>query len=184
MAKLRSIILVLVLVFLPGSGLSDQADPRLPALFDNLKSAANANEAVLIEQQIWEIWHTAPNEQLQRLMREGMDAMNHSDLAQARSIFDEMIKQAPDYAEGWNKRATVNYLMFDLPASLADIVETLKREPRHFGAIAGRGLVHIRGNQLAEAAEAFEEVLTISPQNPGSRSNLNAIRDALGQRDI
>lgn len=184
MAKLRSLLIVFVLVLLPVKSFADQTDPRLPDLFDELKSAADAGEAAVVEQQIWEIWHTAPNEELQQLMREGMDAMNHSDLAQARSIFDEMIELAPDYAEGWNKRATVNYLMQDLPASLADIAETLRREPRHFGAIAGRGLVHIQSDQLAEAAEAFEDVLVISPQNPGSQANLDAIREALGQRDI
>ncbi|WP_306262176.1 tetratricopeptide repeat protein [Pararhizobium sp. IMCC21322] len=181
---LRSLFLIIFLTLLPGNSFADQADPRLPDLFDELKSAADAGEAAVVEQQIWEIWHTAPNEELQQLMRQGMDAMNNSDLAQARSVFDEMIKLAPDYAEGWNKRATVHYLMQNLPASLADIAETLKREPRHFGAIAGRGLVHIRGNQLAKAAEAFEDVLTISPQNPGSQSNLDAIREALGQKDI
>ncbi len=184
MLVLRSLFLIIFLTLLPGNSFADQADPRLPDLFDELKSAADAGEAAVVEQQIWEIWHTAPNEELQQLMRQGMDAMNNSDLAQARSVFDEMIKLAPDYAEGWNKRATVHYLMQNLPASLADIAETLKREPRHFGAIAGRGLVHIRGNQLAKAAEAFEDVLTISPQNPGSQSNLDAIREALGQKDI
>lgn len=184
MVKLRSLLMVFVLVLLPSNSFSDQTDPRLPGLFDELKSAVDAGKAAVVEQQIWEIWHTAPNEELQQLMRQGMDAMNQSDLAQARSIFDEMIELAPDYAEGWNKRATVHYLMLNLPASLADIAETLKREPRHFGAIAGRGLAHIRSNQLAEAAEAFEDVLTISPQNPGSQSNLDAIREALGQQDI
>lgn len=184
MAVLRTLFLIFACAYLPGAGFADQDDTRLPALFDQLKSAANTDEATIIERQIWEIWHTAPNTDLQQMLRDGMNAMNHSDFAHARSIFDKMIEIAPAYAEAWNKRATVNYLMRDLPASLSDIAETLKREPRHFGAIAGRGLVHIQGQRLAQAAEAFEEVLTISPQNFGSRSNLDSIREALGQRDI
>lgn len=184
MAQLRTLLVIFVLAIFPANSFADQSDPRLPNLFNELQSVANAREAALVEQQIWEIWHTAPSTELQQLMRDGMSAMNYSNLEQALSIFDEMVELEPDYAEGWNKRATVHYLMQNLPASLADIDETLKREPRHFGAIAGRGLVHIQGNELAEAAEAFEEVLIISPQNPGSQSNLDAIREALGQRDI
>lgn len=172
------------MVLLPVGGSADQTDPRLPGLFDELQNAASANQAALIEQRIWDIWHTAPDAELQELMLAGRQAMNQADLLQALDIFDNMIELAPDYAEGWNKRATVNYLLRRLPESLSDIAETLKREPRHFGALAGRGLVHIQGNNLREAARAYEEVLKISPQNPGARSNLEAIRDALGERDI
>tara|TARA_R110002167_G_scaffold145082_2_gene335968 strand:+ start:723 stop:1277 length:555 start_codon:yes stop_codon:yes gene_type:complete len=184
MVLARSLFLLIFIALLPAGGSADQSDARLAGLFDTLQQAATANQAALIEQQIWDIWQTAPSAELQALMQTGMGAMNRADLLQALDIFDNMIAIAPDYAEGWNKRATVNYLLRRLPASLADIAETLSREPRHFGAIAGRGLVHIQGSRLREAARAYEEVLKISPQNSGARSNLDAIRDALGERDI
>nr|WP_306265693.1 hypothetical protein [Pararhizobium sp. IMCC3301] len=184
MALARSLLLLIFMALLPAGGSADQSDLRLPGLFDELQQAATAKQAALIEQQIWDIWQTAPSSELQGLMQAGMQAMNRADLLLALNIFDQMIALAPDYAEGWNKRATVYYLLRNWPESLADIAETLKREPRHFGAIAGRGLVHIQGNRLREAARAYEQVLKISPQNPGSRSHLDAIRDALGERDI
>lgn len=166
------------------TALADQDDPRLPNLFDALQTASDPIEAALLEQQIWQIWHTAPNKDLQTMLERGMRAMNEADFGYALDIFDQMIEKAPNYAEGWNKRATVNYILNEFEASLADIAETLKREPRHFGALSGRGLVHTRGEMLDDAIIAFEEALQVSPQNAGTRAQLERLKELLGQREI
>lgn len=80
------------MVLLPVGGSADQTDPRLPGLFDELQNAASANQAALIEQRIWDIWHTAPDAELQELMLAGRQAMNQADLLQALDIFDNMIE--------------------------------------------------------------------------------------------
>lgn len=184
MVSFRNTFLALILFVLPASVLADQDDPRLGDLFSLLENADNPGEAAFVEQKIWTIWHTAPNAELQGLLESGMEAMNRADFGHALDLFDQITEKAPDYAEGWNKRATVNYLLNNFKESLTDIAETLKREPRHFGALSGKGLVHIRDDDLDDALVAFEQALRVSPQNPGTRAHLEALKKLLGQRDI
>jgi len=167
-----------------GAVLADQTDPRLAPLFDQLKVAAGPVEEQRIELEIWGIWGETPDPGVGALMRAGTTALNTGDYAAALAAFDQVVALAPDYAEGWNKRATVNYLLDNLDASLADIAMTLKLEPRHFGALAGRGLVYAKMHDLPRALAAFEEALAVSPQMTGPRVNAEAIRQALGQRGI
>lgn len=184
MVIFRNALLALILIISPVAAAADQDDPRLKELFGFLENASNPGEAAFVEQKIWSIWHTAPSEELQNLLESGMEAMNRADFGHALDLFEQITKQAPDYAEGWNKRATVNYLLNNFQASLSDIAETLKREPRHFGALSGKGLVHIREDKLGDALVAFEKALQVSPQNPGTRAHLKALKKLLGQRDI
>lgn len=184
MVILRNAFLALILAILPTTALADQDDPRLGGLFNLLENASNPAEAASVEQQIWTIWHTAPDAELQALLENGMAAMNRADFGHALELFDKITEKAPEYAEGWNKRATVNYLLNNFNDSLSDIAETLKHEPRHFGALSGKGLVHIRSDNLDDALVAFEEALRVSPQNPGTRAHLKALKKLLGQRDI
>jgi tetratricopeptide (TPR) repeat protein len=105
----------------------------------------------------------------------------------SRSTIDrisEVVARAPAFAEGWNKRATVHYLLNNLQQSLEDIAVTLKWEPRHFGALSGRGLVFIKLRDLEQAVSVFEEVLQVDPQMTSARANIDAIRKMLGQREI
>ena len=91
-----------------------------------------------------------------------------------------MIDSTPDFAEGWNKRATLHYLLGDNDSSVADIRETLIREPRHFGAISGLGLIFMRQNNFEAALHAFEQVLIISPGSASAKSNVEYIRNESG----
>lgn len=184
MVSFKNFLLALILIVLPSAALADQDDPRLGELFTSLENANNAAEAASLEKEIWAIWHTAPNAELQDLLESGMAAMNRADFGHALDLFEQMTEIAPDYAEGWNKRATVQYLLNNFQESLADIVETLKREPRHFGALSGKGLVHIRSNNLDAALDAFEDALRVSPQNIGTQTHLKTLKKLLGQRDI
>ncbi|MEP0519711.1 MAG: tetratricopeptide repeat protein [Hyphomicrobiales bacterium] len=173
-----------MLLVSPATALADQNDPRLGELFRSLENAGDPGEAASLEQEIWNIWHTAPNEELQGLLESGMAAMNRADFGHALDLFEQMTEIAPEYAEGWNKRATVHYILNNFKESLADIAETLKREPRHFGALSGKGLVHIRDDNFDAALLAFEEALRVSPQNRGTNAHLKALKKILGQRDI
>lgn len=176
--------LVVLLATAGGPVLADQTDPRLAPLFDQLKSASGPVEEQAIEDQIWEIWLEADDPAVQALMDEGVEEMNAGDYPAALEAFDQVVMMAPDFAEGWNKRATVLYLLGDLRASLDDIVATLALEPHHFGALSGRGMIYVKQRELEQALVAFEAVLDISPQKMGPRVNAEAIRRALGQRGI
>ena len=119
---------------------ADQDDPRLDDLFAALKSADSVENALAIEGQIWRIWLEFPEEgDAKYLMRDGTEAMSDGRFADALEAFDKVTRLAPDYAEGWNKRATVLYLLGDHQRSVEDIQRTLALEDRHFGALAGLG---------------------------------------------
>ena len=184
MTIFRTFCLLVGLVGFAGTGFADQTDPRLDALFGRLKTAAGLPESVSIEKEIWAIWLDAPDEATQSLLDSGIDAMGSGDLGGALKAFNGVVALAPAFAEGWNKRATVHYLLNNLQQSLEDIAATLKLEPRHFGALSGRGLVFIKLRDLERALSAFEEVLQVGPQMTGARANIDAIRKLLGQRDI
>jgi tetratricopeptide (TPR) repeat protein len=98
--------------------------------------------------------------------------------------FNAIIAQRPDFAEGWNKRATLYYLMGNYEQSLADIDHTLELEPRHIGALSGLGLVNIRMEREEAAADAFERVLNIDPQSVSAKNNLAIIHDMLKRKQI
>jgi tetratricopeptide (TPR) repeat protein len=114
--------------------------------------------------KIWNIWSTHPTrEQLTHSLAKGSNLMSKGKLVSAYKIFSAIIESEPDWAEGWNKRATVLYLMGRYNDSLNDINETLKRESRHFGALSGQGLVHIKLKNYEKAIESYEAVQKIYP---------------------
>src|SRR5690606_683806 len=118
------------------------------------------------------------------LMRDGIAAMTRGDYTHALAKFDQMVIIAPGFAEGWNKRATVHYLLGNDARSLADIAKALALEPRHFGALAGRGLVYVRLKDERRALEAFEEALAIHPNLASAAANAEQLRKILRDREI
>lgn len=159
---------------------SDQSDPALPALYDQLEQAVDASQAIEIESKIWQIWLQAPEGGATELLNKTVSAMQEQDLREALILSTQLVESYPDYSEGWNKRATLFYLMGNYDKSVNDIYETLKREPRHFGAIAGLGLIFQRRGDLEGALAAFEQVLAISPQSINALRNAEQIRQELG----
>jgi tetratricopeptide (TPR) repeat protein len=105
-----------------------------------------------------------------------MNAGYHGD---ALRVFTAVIDQQPAYAEAWNRRATLHYLMGNFAESVSDIDQTLKLEPRHFGALSGLGLVYLQQNNLLKAREAFESLLSIHPNSQAARQNLESVLEAL-----
>ena len=180
----RTAIVLLLLCGLSVPAVADQDDPRLDRLFEQLYHAPDPLAAHAVEQAIWEIWLTSDNDVINALMTEGVAAMQRRDYPTALRSFDSMVELAPDFAEGWNKRATLYYLMGAYQNSLDDIIRTLELEPRHFGALSGRGMILHDLGRNEEALTAFEAALDLNPQMPGARLNVEALRKLLRDRAI
>ena len=163
---------------------ADQSDPRLPALFDRLQQAERVDVARVTEMMIWKIWGESGAADLDAQLAEGETAMAAGNFKLARARLDAVIAARPDFAEAWNRRATLNYLAGDYLASLADIEKVLELEPRHFGALSGLGLVNLALEREAAALDAFQRVLSLYPANVSARQNLEAIEQKLRENEI
>jgi tetratricopeptide (TPR) repeat protein len=163
---------------------ADQKDPRLNDLFQRLKKASGTLEGRALEQEIWTIWMTSDNNEVNKLMIEGVGAMQKDDYQTALADFTRMIQIAPDFAEGWNKRATVLYLVRDFEGSRADVDKTLALEPRHFGALSGLGLIDVELDRDEEAIAAWEKALDLNPNMPAIRAKLDEARERLKDKQI
>ena len=143
---------------------SKDRDVKLNQLFEQLKKSNNYSIAFEIEIKIWNIWSTHPtHDNLTQSLEEGSGLMSRGELEAAYRIFSTIIESAPDWAEGWNKRATILYLMGRYQDSLKDIDEVLKRESRHFGALSGQGLVQTKLKNYEKAIQSYQTVQKIYP---------------------
>jgi len=168
-----------------GAGVNaDQDDPRLEELFEKLQRATDLVEAAPTEELIWQIWIEHADSGIASQMRTGIAQMSVNDLPAALATFDRLVATAPDFAEAWNKRATIHYLMGNYAASEADIVKTLQLEPFHFGALSGRGLVLLSQGKYLEARNAFTRALEVHPNMPSVRANIDEINRYLDSRTI
>jgi tetratricopeptide (TPR) repeat protein len=158
---------------------ADQDDARLDGLFQRLQHTPNAAEAQVVEQQIWQVWLESDDAAINQLMQQGIFAMNEQDYPTALQTFTRMVDQAPEFAEGWNKRATVYYLMGNWRASVRDIQRTLALEPRHFGALFGLGLIYQELDQPEAALRSFEATLVLNPHSEGTRQMIERLRQQL-----
>ena len=163
----------------PSTTAADQTDGRLDSLFGNLLITADLPTIRAAENQIWEIWLQHENSDVEQIMQMGIQRMNYQRYSEAMLIFNQVITSYPDYAEAWNKRATLQYLIGNLDNSIADIEKTLELEPRHFGALSGLGLVYIQRNELNKAKKAFEDLIKIHPNSPSARQNLDLVNEKL-----
>lgn len=161
-----------------------QNDPRLGPLFEQLLDAASPEDAQPVEQAIWQVWLLSGNGAVDAQMLRGLQAMGTGDNAAALAAFDAAIAAQPDFAEAWNKRATVNYMMGRLDASVIDIQKTLELEPRHFGALSGLGLINLALGRDREALKAFEAALKIHPHLPGADGHIRELRDKIRGKGI
>ena len=132
---------------------------------------------------LWDMWSRSGNGEVDRLFRDGVAAMEARDFSRAESLFAQIIEIAPDFAEGWNKRATVRYLAEDYAGAIADCEETIRRKPRHFGALSGQGLCHVALGQMREAADLFRRCLEVYPHLTAARQNLTATLGEVVQRN-
>lgn len=170
-----------VFLLLTGSLFADQNDEQLPGLFADLKAASSASDAQRLESSIWLSWLATDDERSAQLLQRIVQAMEVRDMDEALLASDELVEHAPEFAEGWNKRATIYYLIGDYNASVRDIQRTLQLEPRHFGAISGLGLIFLQKGDLNAALESFESVLEISPQSLNAQRSAARVRAQISE---
>ena len=145
------------------SALSAQAQDTFEDLLDALAASQSRAEADQFSNQIWELWLTAPDETAQAVLDAAMVRRQSYDYLGAIAQLDKLIEAYPEYAEGWNQRATIYFLRGEYEKSLADVAETLAREPRHFGALAGKSLILFNQGKQALAKIAILEALRYHP---------------------
>ena len=167
----------------PGSGRADQNDVRLEPLFERLQITSDPADAAALQQQIWQIWLEFGDPSVSQMMSRGVTAMARGEHEIALDMFDRVVKRAPGFAEAWNKRATLLYLMGRFEESVLDIRHTLELEPRHFGALSGLGLIYDALQKPAAAIRSFEAALKINPHLNGTRERIVDLRKKLKGRE-
>ena len=176
---LPSAVVVLLAICMPGPVLGDQTDSRLDALFATLQSSED--EAVLQETEaaIWEIWYDSGEQAVDEKMEQAAELMLSGNLPAAERIYSEVIEMLPEFSEGWNRRATVRFYQSDFAGSLDDIEETLRLEPRHFGAIWGLGMIFGQQGDYERAILAFERLLEIKPNAADARPRIEMLKQQM-----
>lgn len=147
---------------------------KLDGLFDRLKTA-DAQASGNIEHEIWIEWSKSGSAAMDLLLERGRAAMGAGDMALAVEHFTALIDHAPDFAEGWNARATAYYQMGQIGPSMADIGKTLQLNPRHFGALAGFAMILEELDRKAQALEVWRAVQSIHPHASGVSDALDRL---------
>jgi len=153
-----------------------------PTTEDEALAALKGDDAELAataEALLWRTWCRSGDAEADRILRAGVEAMQRRSLQEAEALFTRVIELAPDFAEGWNKRATVRFMLKSFTASITDCQETVARNPHHFGAASGQGLCHLCRGEFREAAVCFRRALEIHPHLNAVRYNL-ALAEAEG----
>lgn len=172
---MKLFVFIAFILLFPVVARADHASANLDDLFQKLQTAADSESARVIEQSIWDYWLDSERPMITARMEVGIYFMRQGNWQMAHQVFSDVIKRAPNYAEGWNKRATVEYIMGDLQPSVVDIQKTLELEPRHFGALSGLGLIYIALGKPQTALKVFSKVLEIYPQNTGVQEKIKSL---------
>jgi tetratricopeptide (TPR) repeat protein len=141
----------------------DDRTRNLDFLFGALKAAPDADSAKQVEARIWALWTASGSDTANLLMTRAKTAIEASDLDLAIELLNSVVKLKPDYVEAWNRRATLHYMRKDFGASLDDIRQVLSREPRHFGAMSGLGMILQEFGDEKRALEVFRRALEVHP---------------------
>jgi tetratricopeptide (TPR) repeat protein len=150
-----------------------------------LAAALRDSDAIVrenAERSMWQVWSRSGDPVIDRLFATGLEQMNARQVEQAVETFSEIIRRQPEFAEGWNKRATVYYLLHEYQKSLADCDEVMKRNPYHFGALSGYGMIYMQLDQPAIALEYFERALRVNPNLESTRQTIEMLKTLLIQR--
>jgi tetratricopeptide (TPR) repeat protein len=144
-------------------------------LFGALKVAPDETSAKAVEDRIWAVWFSAGNETTNLLMSRAKKAADDKDYDLAIRLLDSIIEIKPDFTEAWNRRATVYFLQRDYTNSLADIAKVLTREPRHFGALSGLGLIMQEIGDEKLALDAYRKALDVYPRLKGMEEKVKTL---------
>ena len=144
-----------------------------PALLTALRDEDEMVRA-LAERSLWQVWSRSGDAQIDALFQQGVDQMQRGDAEVAIQTFTTIIQKKPEFAEGWNKRATIYYLVGEYEKSLQDCDEVIRRNPSHFGALAGYGQIYVQLQKPERALDYFERALQVNP-------NLRSVEAAVGE---
>jgi tetratricopeptide (TPR) repeat protein len=160
----------------------EMREETLDRLFASLHKASDEQAAKATEEKIWELWSRSDSPTAEVLLGQAVVAMGDSENAASLEILDRVIAAYPSYAEAWNKRATLQFMLGNYDASLRDIDKVLDLEPRHFGALAGRGMIYQRQEKWGPALDAFREALKMNPNMLGVKNAIQELEKR--ERDI
>jgi tetratricopeptide (TPR) repeat protein len=158
---LLALLLALALV-LPAAA-DDASDKALDSLFIQLHDARDAATASALSNQIWAIWTTPTDPTLAGRMSDVMEARMTRDIQTTIKLLDALILDYPEYAEGWNQRATMHFMAGDYEASIADCARVLELEPRHYGALSGRAIMYLQQGKRSLALRDMKAALDLHP---------------------
>jgi tetratricopeptide (TPR) repeat protein len=150
----------------------------LPALFKTLRDQDDLVRA-LSQNSIWQVWSRSGDPKVDGLFAVGVEQMNHGQAQAAVGTFTEIIRLKPDFAEGWNKRATVYFLMGEYDKSLRDCDEVIKRNPQHWGALSGYGQIYLHLDKPEQALAYFERAVAVNPNLQQIESLIEELKQAL-----
>jgi len=156
----------------------------LDDLFERLVRTKDESEAKGITASIQRRWLRSGSDTADVLMSRAMQAVEAKDQALAIEILDRVVVLQPEWAEGWNKRATVFFMLGDVTRSMADIRETLAREPRHYGALAGLGIILQSNGDRKAAYDVFRKALALNPFLNDVKQQVQRLESELGDKDI
>ena len=160
---------------------ADQNDPRLNNLFKKLNETESQKEISDLIKDIWNIWYQVDNPKVIEYFEKGIQAMSIRNYPLAIRFFNNLIEEDPNFAEAWNKRATVYFMMGNFDKSMLDIIKTLELEPRHFGALDGMGLIFIHKGQYKEAIRVYDRMLEIFPYSKKTQEKKDSILSMIAQ---
>jgi tetratricopeptide (TPR) repeat protein len=181
---MKKILTIIFLFFSTTTLIANERDVELDNLFSELKKN-NPAVSKNIEQRIWTLWSTHPSDdKLTSILNEGSKLMQDKDLFRAILVFTEVIEMDPTWAEAWNKRATVYYMIGEFEKSQSDINKVLNLEERHFGALAGQGLVNIQLKNYEKAILSYQMVEKIYPTMRSPKIMIKQIQDLIKRDSI
>jgi tetratricopeptide (TPR) repeat protein len=167
-----------------------QTLPKVPRgqdiefLFGALKAAPNAEAAKAVEGRIWALWMISPSDTASLLMSRVRRAVEAKNIDLAVKLLDSIVVLRPDYIEAWNRRATLHYMQKDFARSIEDIRQTLAREPRHFGALAGLGLIMQELGEDKRALEVYRKAIEVNPHLPRIPDLIKSLTEKVEGREI
>ena len=176
------ILSIFVFLFITATTVSaDQNDPRLNNLFKKLNQTENQEEIRDLIANIWDIWYEVDDPKVIEYFEKGIQAIRIRNYPLAIRFFNNLIEEDPNFAEGWNKRATVHFMMGNFDQSMQDIIKTLELEPRHFGALDGMGLIFIHQGQFQQAIDVYDKMLEIFPFSVKTMDKKERIQSFISQ---
>ena len=183
MRYFSSILMILLLLNISNIK-ADEKNKQLDRLFNDLKFK-DASLSYKIEEKIWKLWSTHPNnDKLTVMLAKGSNLVNNNKLNEAIDVFSNVIDLDPNWAEAWNKRATVLYMVGKFKKSQEDIDKVLEIEERHFGALAGQGLVNIQLENYEKAIISYKKAQQIYPSMQSPRIMIKQIEELIKRESI